>query len=214
LKYKGRIVTFFIVLLINSIYITYYYIRDGFISWMEYIGLPILLTLAWWFGKQYDKAKFYSEKDTLTGIYNRRFIEDFFPKIKAIAERNDQKFAVLLVDVNNFKTINDNLGHKEGDELLKVLSNQLEKSIRNTDIVARWGGDEFIILSPDSKKKEEVEEIVGRIHNNLKVISTTDLEISVSVGTAIYPSEGTTLDDLLRVADKKMYNMKIRNKAK
>ncbi|MFJ7724809.1 GGDEF domain-containing protein [Neobacillus sp. NPDC097160] len=115
----------------------------------------------------------------------------------------------ILSDINNFKTINDNFGHKEGDNLLKVLSSQLEKSVQDTDIVARWGGDEFIILS----KNNNTNETMGRIHQNLKMISTTYKEISVSAGTAIYPSDGKTLDDLLRVADKKMYNMKIRLKA-
>lgn len=208
MKYKGRIVTFLLVLGINSIYMVYYYIRDSFISRMEYIGLPILLLFAWWFGKQYDSAKFFSEKDALTGIYNRRFVEGIFLKIKAAADRNGQEIAVHFIDINNFKTINDNFGHKEGDKLLKVLSNQLEKSVQDNDIVARWGGDEFIILSKNNKTNDTM----GQIHQNLKMISTTYTEISVSTGTATYPSEGRTLDDLLRVADKKMYNMKIRLK--
>lgn len=192
---------------------TYYYMRDGFVSLFEYIGLPIMLAIAWWFGKQYDKAKFYSEKDNLTGIYNRRFVEAFFPKIKAMSERNSQNIAVFLIDINNFKAINDNFGHRSGDELLKVLSYQLEISVRNTDIVARWGGDEFIIISPNIKESENVDEIIRRIHDNLKIISDTYLEVSVSIGSAIYPNEGSTLDDLLKISDKKMYNMKIQTKA-
>ena len=210
MKYKGRIVTFFLVLGINSIYIAYYFLRDGFISGMEYIGLPILLALAWWFGLQYDRAKFFSEKDALTAIYNRRFIENIFCKIKARADWKGQEITILFIDVNNFKAINDQFGHKEGDNLLMVISRQLEKAVLNTDIVARWGGDEFIILSPG---KANPSKLLGGINSNLKMISSSYSEISVSVGSAIYPAEGKTLDDLLRVADKKMYNMKVRLKA-
>jgi len=213
MKYKGRIVTFFLVLGINSIHMVYYYIRDGFISGMEYIGLPILLILSLWFGRQYDRAKFFSEKDALTGIYNRRYVEGFFLKIKAAADRKGQGIAVLFIDVNNFKAINDHFGHGEGDNLLRSISSQLKKSSQDTDIVARWGGDEFIILSPGTLKKDSTHELMERIHQNQKMISTNNSEISVSIGTAKYPSEGNTLDALLRVADEKMYNMKIRLKA-
>lgn len=212
-NFKGRIVTFFFVLGINSIYMAYYFIRDGFISWMEYLGLPVLLSLSWWFGKHYDRAKFYSEKDALTGIYNRRFIENIFLKIRMAADRKNHSVAVLFIDINNFKTINDYFGHKEGDKLLRLISGQLERSVQNTDIVARWGGDEFIILSPCIMKKDTTHELVERMNHHLKMISSTHSEISVSVGTALYPAEGVTLDELLRVADKKMYNMKIRHKA-
>ena len=213
MKYKGRIATFFLVLGINSIHMAYYYIRDGFISGMEYIGLPFLVILSLWLGRQYDRAKFLSEKDALTGIYNRRYVEGIFFKIKAAADRKGHGIAVLFIDVNNFKTINDHFGHKEGDNLLKAISSQLKKSSKDTDIVARWGGDEFIILSPGTLKTDNTHELMERIHQNLKMISTTNIEISVSIGTAIYPSEGNTLDDLLKIADEKMYNMKIRLKA-
>ncbi|MCL7749238.1 GGDEF domain-containing protein [Halalkalibacter alkaliphilus] len=209
MKFFGRIITTITVLLVNLIYMLYYFLRDGFISQIEYIGLPLILFLAWHFGKQYDRAKFLSEKDPLTEIYNRRYAEAFFPKVKAMTDRNGQKLAVLVLDVNNFKTINDHLGHKKGDEVLKILSRQLKKSVRETDIVARWGGDEFIILTPDIKEKENVEEIKARIQKNLKKVSNSQLDISVSIGSAIYPSLGENLDELVKEADKNMYEMKL-----
>jgi diguanylate cyclase (GGDEF)-like protein len=213
MKYKGRIVTFISVLCMNSIYIFFYFLRDGYVSVMEVIGLPIMLVMAWMFGKQYDKAKFYSENDTLTGIFNRRAIDLFFTKIKATTDSSSQKFAVLLIDVDNFKKINDHFGHKEGDVLLKGLSSELVKSVRKTDIVARWGGDEFIILAPHITKREHVQEIIQRINDNLKNLSTAQIDVSVSIGVAVYPAEGKTFDDLLKAADKRMYNMKIRHLA-
>lgn len=160
------------------------------------------------FGKQYDKAKFYSENDTLTGIYNRRYVEVFFPKIKAIANQNGQGFALLLLDVNYFKLINDLYGHHTGDECLIHIAHQLKNSVKKRDIVARWGGDEFIILTQNIKDNENLDETIERKHHNLKQISSNNLEISVSIGTASYPDKGATLDQLVKIADKNMYLLK------
>jgi diguanylate cyclase (GGDEF)-like protein len=209
LKFKGRILTLFIVFLVNLLYTTFYYMRDGYVSWIEFIGYVVLLPLAWWFGKQYDKVQFFSEKDPLTGIYNRRYIENIFPKLK---DSQENQFAVLLIDVNDFKIINDILGHKSGDEYLKNMTMQLEKSAGKKDILGRWGGDEFIILSKSSQSKEMVGRIMDEVHANLKKISAGDLEIGVSIGAALYPNEGKTLDELLRIADKKMYHRKSQKK--
>lgn len=213
MKIKGRLVTFLLVLCINSIYIIFYYLRDGFVSKLELIGTPIMLALAWYFGKQYDKAKYFSEKDTLTEVYNRRIIEPFFSKITSIADRNKQKVAVLVIDVDNFKTVNDNFGHHAGDELLKLLAELLVNSVRKSDIVARWGGDEFIMLCPNIKTSANVDEIIDRIHTNLENTQWAGIDINISIGTAIYPNEGSSIDVLLKSADKKMYNMKIRHLA-
>jgi diguanylate cyclase (GGDEF)-like protein len=212
MRYKGRIITFLLVLIINLLYTSYYFIRDGFIDSIEYIGYPILLPLAWWFGKQYDKAKYFSEKDPLTGIYNRRYVESAFATVKSRLEQNGQSGAVLLLDVNDFKLVNDLLGHKIGDEYLLLITNQLKKSVRKTDIVARWGGDEFLILSPDVQKKEDLDQMLERIHQNLKKLSFHDVKISVSIGSALYPIHGKCLDDLLKVADKNMYHLKSQKK--
>ncbi|WP_066398087.1 GGDEF domain-containing protein [Neobacillus mesonae] len=213
MKKTGRVLTSLLLLCCNSFYILFYYHRDGYVSWMEIGGLPVMLTIAWFFGKQYDKAKYYSEKDTLTKVYNRRIIEPFFAKITSIAERNQQNVAVLLIDVDHFKTINDRFGHQTGDELLKLLADVLVKNVRKSDLVARWGGDEFILFCSNIKNSENLDGMTDRIHSNLKKIPFPGVELSISVGSAIYPNEGTSLDALLRMADKKMYNMKIRHMA-
>jgi diguanylate cyclase (GGDEF)-like protein len=211
-RYKGRIITLLLVLLVNLLYTAFYFFRDGYVDWIEYSGYPILLPLAWWFGKQYDKAKYYSEKDPLTGIYNRRYVESAFTSIKSRLEQNGQSGAVLLLDVNDFKLVNDYLGHKIGDEYLILITNQLKKSVRKTDIVARWGGDEFLILSPDIQKKEELDKMLERIHHNLNQLAFNDVKISVSIGSALYPKHGKDLDELLKVADKNMYHLKTQKK--
>jgi diguanylate cyclase (GGDEF)-like protein len=211
-RYKGRIITLLLVFLVNLLYTAFYFFRDGYIGWIEYTGYPILLPLAWWFGKQYDKAKYYSEKDPLTGIYNRRYVESAFTTIKSRLEQNGQNGAVLLLDVNDFKLVNDQLGHKMGDEYLLLITNQLKRSVRKNDIVARWGGDEFLILAPDIQEKDDLDQILERIHHNLNQLAFNDVKISVSIGSALYPKHGKNLDDLLKVADKNMYRLKSQKK--
>lgn len=212
MNYKGRIVTSLLVFVINLIDIMFSFFMEGNIRWIGYIEVPIMLPVAWWLGKQYDKAKFYSENDPLTGIYNRRYVESAFAGIKTRAEQKGQSFALLLLDVNDFKLVNDHFGHKTGDEYLIHITNQLKKSVRKSDIVARWGGDEFLILSPDIHKKEDLDNILARIDQNLQQLSFNNINISVSIGSAHYPSDGKCFDDLIKVADKNMYQFKSQKK--
>ncbi|WP_187373192.1 GGDEF domain-containing protein [Bacillus rubiinfantis] len=181
-------------------------------SFLQWIGLPITLILAWFFGRKFDEAKYFSEKDPLTEIYNRRIIEPFFTKITSIADRNQQMVTVFLIDVNNFKMINDQYGHQKGDDLLKHLAKLLVNCMRTSDVVARWGGDEFIIICPNITNLAAIDEINKRINERLETSTFFDLDISLSIGSATYPNEGKNLEQLIRTADKKMYKMKIEGK--
>jgi diguanylate cyclase (GGDEF)-like protein len=201
---KGRMTAILIVSTLNLLYMAHYYLRDGFIAQVEFIGFPIMVALAWWCGKQYDVVKYYSEMDTLTKLYNRRYMDRFISKI----EKNGGKFAILLLDVNDFKIINDLYGHKAGDHFLKMIAAKLLETAGRKEKVARWGGDEFIILFPDLPNRRDLEKRMEEIHQRLKNVSPDGLEIGVSIGTAIYPSEGKTFDELLKAADQKMYRVK------
>jgi diguanylate cyclase (GGDEF)-like protein len=212
LGYKGRIMTCLTVLIVHSVYTGSQYFRTGDIYWLEIIGFPVLLCLALIFGKKYDQAKFYSEKDALTGIYNRRFIEATLPRLMTKTDQKNQQLAFILLDINDFKLINDYFGHNEGDKYLKIIAKLLMNSVRKNDIVARWGGDEFLIVLPNIQNMNSINETINNIQTGLKNCSTVQLEIGLSIGTSIYPNDATAFTELLQLADNKMYNIKFRNK--
>jgi len=167
------------------------------------------LSISLFFGKQYDKAKYYAEKDTLTGAYNRRFLLRIFPKLLAMVDRNNEQLSLLLVDVNDFKKINDTYGHSTGDKVLQSISRVLQTTTRQSDIVVRWGGDEFLIITPYVDKNSSLS-LIKRIESKLDTVSDIDLNIDIFIttGVATYPENGKNLDDLIRIADEKMYTFK------
>ncbi|WP_047153824.1 GGDEF domain-containing protein [Aneurinibacillus tyrosinisolvens] len=210
MKYTGRVVVFLLVFVINSSYIAYYYMVDGHVEIIEKVGLPIMLCLAWFFGRQYDQAKFLSDRDVLTKAYNRRFIYKTFSKLQSKVNRMKDKLTVFVVDIDKFKCINDTYGHEIGDEVLQQISNALLSSVRKIDIVSRWGGDEFLIIVPCTDKIG-IEIVIHDIEKDLQKLSRhLKADISVSIGTAIYPNDAKTLDDLVRIADRNMYHFKAR----
>ncbi|WP_308638548.1 GGDEF domain-containing protein [Paenibacillus silvisoli] len=207
MKYTSRIRSIYLVLITHMIYITYYYIRDGYVGTIELIGLPVVLIIAWYCGRQFDKVRFLSQKDYLTQVFNRRFVCETFSKVAAKADAGQKPLVVFAIDVNKFKLINDTYGHKKGDEMLIQVSRILVNNSRKTDIVARWGGDEFIIIAPNTDQEEAVV-ITMRIEDELKEFSQAGIDVSVSVGTATYPKDAATLDDLIKIADDNMYQVK------
>lgn len=153
-----------------------------------------------------------SLKDSLTNLYNRRYIIEFFTKEIGKAKRLDYNIGVLVIDVDNFKKLNDTYGHLVGDLCLKKVSNVFLNSVREMDIVGRWGGEEFIVILPGSDE-ESTYQIAERIRKKVssEVIFTPDnkiLNITVSIGMAVYPKDGDNLDDLIKVADEKLYQAK------
>ena len=162
----------------------------------------------WWLGKQYDMVKFLSEIDPLTKIYNRRYIFQKFKKFSVLLDRKNEKLILFFIDINDFKMINDHYGHETGDEVLKHFSNILVRMTSKKDIVARLAGDEFIIMTPFTEEKSR-DQIMNRINNELiKISEELNLDITVSIGTSVYPNDAKTLDGLLHIADQKMYKQK------
>ena len=153
--------------------------------------------------------------DPLTDLPNRRLFVEYLTLEMAEARRNRRKLAVLFLDLDHFKKINDTLGHETGDKLLKEVAQRLKSSIRESDRAARLGGDEFNILLSDITYPEEAVIIVRKILetcNEAYTISGHELNITFSIGISVYPDDGQHVEDLMRNADMAMYNAKERGR--
>jgi diguanylate cyclase (GGDEF)-like protein len=127
------------------------------------------------------------------------------------AQREHHKIAIFMIDVDNFKEINDSLGHMVGDQLLNIVAKRLSTTVRATDTVARLGGDEFIVVMPRFKTLADIERCGEKIVQNVSkqiMIDGQKINITVSVGFCIYPDSGRDVDQLLKNADAAMYSVK------
>lgn len=146
--------------------------------------------------------------DILTGLPNRRLLMDRMTQVFNFAKRNKHLAAVLYFDIDFFKSVNDKYGHQEGDNLLSCLAQRISRQIRDSDTLARIGGDEFVLLAPDLQRPEEARVIaqsLKKISENPYTIRGEQIQVSFSVGIALYPTDGTTPEQLLKLADSAMY---------
>jgi len=146
--------------------------------------------------------------DGLTGLYNRRFLMEQIEREFARVERTKGSFSMIMMDLDGLKRINDRYGHHEGDEFLKELGRIIRKSTRASDVAARWGGDEFMVLAPDTSSERAGvigERIRARVERYRPVVEGEEVCASVSVGIASYPSHASEVTELLRRADEAMY---------
>jgi diguanylate cyclase (GGDEF)-like protein len=158
-----------------------------------------------------DHVHYLAHHDHLTGLANRTLLHERLRQAIARAAEDRHKVAVFLIDLDDFKRINDLLGHMDGDFLLATVGQRLLSSVRESDTVARMGGDEFVIVMPDFHALDDVRSCGQQIiRNAAQPISIGDheLHLTLSVGVAIYPEGGTTAEELLRNADTAMYSVK------
>ncbi|MBI3606832.1 MAG: diguanylate cyclase [Nitrospirae bacterium] len=143
--------------------------------------------------------------DALTDLYNRRSFDDRTAQELARAERHGHPLAFLLVDLDHFKAINDGHGHYTGDMVLKAVAQSILKSSRSTDLVFRWGGDEFVILLSEATR-EGVRTAATRIRTAVQTVANEmRLPLDLSIGIAMYPEHGRTGEELIRLADRALY---------
>lgn len=149
--------------------------------------------------------------DALTQLYNRSAFESLLPQALHNAQRDNRQVAVLVIDLDRFKNVNDSLGHAIGDQLLKGVAERLRESVRASDIVARIGGDEFIIVLPDIENALSVAGVTSKLKHNLADsyrVGPHTLYATPSIGIALFPADGTDAATLLKNADAAMYHAK------
>jgi diguanylate cyclase (GGDEF)-like protein len=157
------------------------------------------------------RLQFQSGHDPLTGLPNRNLLVNAFDQAAARVQRGKSRAALLFCDLDGFKPVNDGLGHEAGDYVLLELGLRLKESLRDADTLARFGGDEFVVLITDLGAAEEAAEVAERlIAKTTQPFDWNDHEIRVgmSVGIAIYPSHGANQHDLILAADRAMYRAK------
>ncbi len=160
--------------------------------------------------EQNEELVFLSSHDPLTGLLNRRAFGERADTILALAKRENKKASLFFVDLNNFKQVNDRYGHSFGDEILGAIGPMIKGSVRKSDLVARIGGDEFVILAYDCAGKDALnlakkiaQSVEGLVGSKGELVS-----LGVSIGIATYPDDAQDLDGLIRLADMDMYRFK------
>lgn len=149
--------------------------------------------------------------DSLTGLPNRLFLMEKLFLAMNSAKINKESIAVMFVDIDDFKKINDTYGHETGDKLLIAISQRLNKNLRSIDTLARLAGDEFVIVLAQIKESKGVEQIAQKIKQSFDFpfsIEANNIDVGLSIGISIYPEDGEDIDKLIRNADFAMYNAK------
>ncbi|MFW6088418.1 MAG: putative bifunctional diguanylate cyclase/phosphodiesterase [Gemmatimonadota bacterium] len=149
--------------------------------------------------------------DSLTGLPNRTFLGKLIEDRVRLASRYGQRFAVLFLDLDGFKQINDTLGHDAGDDLLREVAERLEATLRDSDVVARMGGDEFVVLLPTIENEEQVASVARKVLGSLAqpfILLGEKFTVTASVGVSLFPQDGDDVQALMKNADIAMYEAK------
>jgi diguanylate cyclase (GGDEF)-like protein len=159
-----------------------------------------------------DEQLYYQANyDALTALPNRLYFKDQLARRLAQAQRETQQFALLFIDLDRFKNINDSLGHAAGDEVLRQTAERLKQCVRETDTVTRLGGDEFTIILPQIRSARDSESVAEHVIASMAaplVVAGNEHFLSASIGIALYPADGMSAEELLRNADTAMYRAK------
>ena len=157
------------------------------------------------------KVRSLALRDPLTGLANRRLLADRMQQLAAMSERSGTGFDIFYVDLDGFKAVNDTYGHSVGDQLLIEVGRRLKGQVRQSDTVARVGGDEFIVLTPGDMERDGKQAFLTRLSENIAKIFECPgarIDVNASIGSANFPADAGTVEDLLKVADGRMYVQK------
>jgi diguanylate cyclase (GGDEF)-like protein len=159
----------------------------------------------------------HSLRDPLTGLANRMKLEQELTRTIARARRSEDRFALHFLDLDRFKPINDELGHEAGDAVLREIADRLNAMVRSGDLVARVGGDEFVLLQSSVKDSQSAAELGERlsaaVRAPIRISNDRNVAVGCSIGVAFFPADGTVPSALLRAADAAMYRVKERGRS-
>lgn len=179
---------------------------------LGFVFSAILGTTIYSFLRERSKLKMQAMYDSLTGLANRRLLNDRLAQLLMQAKRFDRQLAVMYIDLDHFKMLNDTYGHAFGDSFLKVVAEKLAASVRKADTLSRIGGDEFVIVLEEIASKESAIHVCQNIMKAFSqpvLVGNTPITVSLSIGVAIYdPESDETLDDLMKKADIALYQVK------
>ncbi len=191
------------------------YSNHFILSWNVAVEMSVSLTFVYLLSglkRILEHEKELARTDYLTGVANKRFFFEFANMELNRARRYKRPFATVYMDVDNFKTVNDTLGHEAGDNLLRIIARTIKENLRRTDIIARLGGDEFVILMPETGL-EPARAAVERIQKFLKeMVKEKKFPVSFSIGTVAYPVPPKTVDEMMKEVDDLMYTAKKKGK--
>lgn len=164
-----------------------------------------------------QRIRYQAITDSLTGLYNRHVFDEHIVHMVADADASQGKLAVAFIDLDHFKLINDTLGHRAGDRILKDIGSRLRSTVRNCDVVFRFGGDEFLILYSDIASTVALESLLSAVMACISqpvVLDNYEFKLTCSIGVSIYPDHGVDSDTLLTCADSALYSAKHGGKSK
>jgi len=158
-----------------------------------------------------EQERFLAYHDSLTSLPNRRLLDDRLRQAVNLAQRRDARVAVMLIDLDDFKRVNDQLGHRAGDAVLREVAHRLAGCVRKADTLARQGGDEFVVVIPDLAQEADCQVVAEKILRVLEPVFRADgseFRIGASIGISVFPGDAGDGDALLRNADAAMYRAK------
>ncbi len=220
----GRLVTMLHVALVAALFMllaadnsTVDVLSSAYIARALGVLVPYLLvawlttTLAYDVYAARNRIENLAQTDTLTALFNLRTFNEIYKREHAAAERQGRTFSLLLIDLDELKSVNDSFGHESGNNAIVLVANAILRSIRTTDYAARLGGDEFVVLLTGADP-ESAQAVVTRIRNNVTSttldLGTRMIRCSVSIGAAAYPKDSRDMKELMSLADRRMYRDK------